>query len=147
MTNEATCSYCKQALPPDVSKCSGCGEWLDGRWRFSGIGKLCLALIAVDLVSLSALFLEWIPTMKSLLKDFGGELPSFTAIVTSTWWLPLWMFAVIGLAVASIFATKRVRHRDTLLVAGFALGLIAAVITWWGLHLPISDLAGVIGPE
>ena len=147
MTNEVTCSYCKKALPPDASKCSGCGEWLDGRWRISGVGKLCLALIVVELVSLSALFLEWIPTMKSMLKDFGAEPPSFTTIVTSAWWLPLWILAVIGFTVAAIFATRRVRRRDTLLVAGFALGLIAVVITWWGVHLPISDLAGAIRAE
>ncbi len=147
MTKEVTCPYCKNELSTGASKCSGCGEWLDGRWRFSGVGKLSLALIFVELVSLAALFLNWIPTMKGMLKDFGAEPPSFTAIVLSAWWLPLWMFALVGFVLASIFATNRIRHRDTLLVVSFALGLIVVVVTWWGVHLPVTNLAGSIQAE
>jgi hypothetical protein len=147
MSETSTCVYCKGSLDAGVTKCPACGEWVNGRWRLSDAGKICLGLIAAEVSAMVALSWSWIPSMRAVLPDFGGPTPPFTRLVLSSWWLPVWTAVVIVGVVSAFAVTIRTRCRLTLLASALAIGLIAIVVTWWGLQLPISDLAGSVQAE
>lgn len=147
MSEASACVYCKSSLETGAAKCRACGEWVDGRWRLSSASKICLALISAEVLAMVAMSSSWIPSMRSMLAEFGGPTPQFTQVALSSWWLPGWTGIVIGAVVSSFVFTVRTRLRLTLLASALAVGLMAVVVTWWGLQLPISDLAGSIKAE
>jgi hypothetical protein len=147
MSDVGACVYCKSGLDAGATKCHACGEWVNGRWRLSGAGKVCLGLIAAETLAMVAMSWSWVPSMRAMLADFGGPTPAFTRVVLSSWWLPAWTAIVIVGVVSSFAFTIRTRRRLTLLASALAIGLIAVVVTWWGLQQPISDLAGSIQAE
>jgi hypothetical protein len=141
MADGTFCVYCKGNIEGGAVKCRACGEWLDGRWHVGGAGKICLALIAVALLVMAAMFWGWSPLMRETLADFGGRAPTFTRLVLAPWWLPTWMAVVLGTVAMSFAFVTRVRPRLTLLACALAVGVAAVVVSWWGLQLPLVNMA------
>ena len=70
--------------------------------------------------------------------------PTFTRIVLASRWLPSWMAVVLGTVATSFAFVTRVRSRLTLLACALAVGIAAVVVSWWGLHLPLVNMAADI---
>jgi hypothetical protein len=129
-------------------KCRHCGEWIDERWRVGGAGKVCLALLAGAMVAMAAMTWTWVPAMRGMLAEFRSDaIPWFAELVLSVWWLPAWI-AVVAAAVASSFVViTRSGPRETLLACALAAAISVIVLTWWGMQMPIAELAEGIRAE
>jgi type II secretory pathway component PulF len=145
--SDGICVYCKGNIEAGASKCRSCGEWVDSRWRLSGAGIVCLALIAVALLAMGAISVTWVPLLRGMLADFGGPIPMFTRIILSSWWLPAWMALVVSAVASSFIFTTRIRPRLTVLACALAVGLAAVVVSYAGVYLPIVNMATDIGPK
>ncbi len=71
MVDGTFCAYRKGNL--GAVKCRAFGEWLDGHWRVSGAGKVCLALVAEALLAMAAVSWVWCPLMCAIRVDFEGD--------------------------------------------------------------------------
>ncbi len=146
-TDVTLCVHCKATLEAGADKCRHCGEWRDERWRVSDAGKVCLALIAVNLFGMASLALTWVPPFRTMLAEFRSAPPAWTNLVLAPWWLPAWMVVVAGAVVAAFVFVRRSRPRGTVLACALAVGLAAVIACWTGPQLAISPMASVIRAE
>ena len=110
-----TCAYCGASVLTDAVKCAACGEWMRGRWRVSDAGKVCLALICVVAMAMVALATTWVPSVRSILAEFGGQPTVLAQIAVTRAWLMAWMVGMVGMlglvAVSFLLVTRsRTNH-------------------------------------
>ena len=81
-----------------------------------------------------------------MFEDFGGELPTLTAIVLIPWFAPL-----LGALAACIFvmqwidwAKHHLKRRRILVAGSFLFALISFCICRLALYLPIFKMAGAL---
>jgi len=138
------CRYCKSVLEAGAAKCRVCGEWIDGHWHVGGAGKVCLALIVALVLVMGAMAWSWVPSVQPMIASLADPVPRFTELVLSEGWMPPWMAIVLVMVASSFALVTRARLRSTLLALALALGLVALVISWWGIQLPLADLVTAI---
>lgn len=134
------CNYCRKPLLEGAAKCGSCGEWMDGRRKFSAATKVCLALILGELLAMAGIAVQ-IPSYRAMLADFSSELAVPTRVALSYAWTLAGMGVVAGLVFASTGLTPRERRRMPLLAVALGVGGVHIALTWWGLHVPILELA------
>ena len=80
-----------------------------------------------------------------MFKDFGGRLPALTLLAISTWFpVALGVVVIIATLSGGALVSLPIGTRRALVVAAFALGVLAVVLCWVGVYLPIFELSGNI---
>jgi hypothetical protein len=110
---------------------------------------VCLAFVAIELLVIALLAFVWVPKTKVLIAEFcsATALPALTRVVFSWWWPALWMVVLFALAAVAIVRVRSERRRVAVLAVAMVLGAAEPMLTWWGIYLPIFDLAGNIKAE
>lgn len=88
------------------------------------------------------------PTWRSMLADFGGELPFVTELGLRPWFTPV--LAAVPMVLLGVVWWSRnrfpMRVRRNLVVCAFIWSAAAGTCTWVAMHQPLLQMADVIGP-
>lgn len=110
---------------------------------------VCVAILAIELLVIALLAFVWVPAMKAMFDDFGRStpLPLLTRVVMEWWWPTAWVAVLLALTAVATLGVRAERRRVVVLAVAMVLGAAQPMLTWWGMYLPIFELAGKIGPE
>jgi hypothetical protein len=140
----AVCQYCKGELPDGAVKCRSCGEWIDGAWRLSIGGKIAVAIVALEVAVMTAIWSVGIPAFDHMYRDLGNaEVPELTRTILHGWWSGTWIATMVAALVVAL-VVKRSATRGTILALTIVAGVFAIATTLIGAYLPIFQLAGNI---
>jgi hypothetical protein len=141
----AVCPYCKGELPDGAVKCRSCGEWIDGAWRLSIGGKIAVAIAALEVATMTAIWTAWIPALERMYRDLGdAALPALTKTILRGWWSGAWIATLVVALVVALAGVKRQAARGTILAITAVAGAFVIATTLVGAYLPVFQLAGNI---
>jgi type II secretory pathway component PulF len=141
----AVCQYCKGELPDGAVKCRSCGEWIDGASRLTIGGKIAVAVVAIEIAAMAAIWSVWIPALDRMYRDLGSAaLPQLTKTILHGWWSGASIAAMVAALMVALVGVKRPAARGTLLAITTVGGGLVIAATLVGAYLPIFQLAGAI---
>jgi type II secretory pathway component PulF len=118
--------------------------------RRPGVAAIvCVAILAIELLAIALLAFVWVPAMKAMFDDFGRStpLPLLTRVVMGWWWPTAWIAVLLALTAVAMLGVRAERRRVVVLAVAMVLGAAQPMLTWWGMYLPIFELAGKIRVE
>ena len=103
------------------------------------IAKLFSLLIILLLLGEAIAFVIIVPEFEKLFSGFGEGLPILTRIVLFGPFL-IWLLPIFAIGIM-YFRMRRDRGYMLPLLFIFALGIVSIPVTWYGLYMPIWQMA------
>ncbi len=143
-STDRRCEDCGTGALAGTRKCGQCGEWLDAPYVLTGAAKLALLVVVAEIAAVVWMRAWLVPALNAAFLEFGTLPPVLTRLALgdpTVLTLGAALAVVAGWALARV---RRVRRRETVLVALAGIGFALVGFALWALYLPILEMAGNI---
>jgi type II secretory pathway component PulF len=136
------CGECGTGAVAAARKCGQCGEWLDAPYVLTGAAKLALFVVGAEIAAMVWMRAWLVPALEGMFAEFGTVPPVLTRLALGDPTVVLLGGVLAAAAGWALARVRRVRRRETMLVALAGIGFALVGFALWAMYLPIIELAG-----